>query len=55
MIATSWVAVPDQHPGAHPANFFVGVAQRVWWALSASGLALTAHAALGVYYSKPAS
>ncbi|HEX8727841.1 MAG TPA: hypothetical protein VF739_04420 [Ktedonobacterales bacterium] len=48
MVVNFWAAVPDQHPGAHPANYFVGAAQSVWWALSASGLApLILHATLG--------
>lgn len=47
MVVNFWVVVPDQHPGAHPANYFVGAAQSVWWALSASGLALASHAGLG--------
>lgn len=47
MVVNFWVAVPDQHPGAQPANYFVGSAQSVWWALSDSGLALASHAGLG--------
>lgn len=48
MTVNFWVTVPDQHPGAHPASYFVGAAQSVWWALSGSGASLLVlHATLG--------
>lgn len=49
MLVNFWTAIPDNHPGAHPAEYFSGSLQSIWWALGASGdWRLASHAGLGV-------
>lgn len=48
MAVNLFVKIPDDHPGAHPPEYFGGVARSVAWALSDSGLWLAAHAGLGL-------
>lgn len=48
MSVNLFVAIPANHPGAHPANYFGGLVESVGWALSHSPGALASHAGLGL-------
>ena len=48
MAVNLFVQIPDNHPGAHPPEYFSGALQSVSWALSDGGVWLEAHAGLGV-------
>ena len=48
MLINFFVTPPAQHPGANAPEYFSGVAQVAWWALSRGGLGLASHAGVGV-------
>jgi hypothetical protein len=48
MVVNLYVTIPTHHPGAHPANYFGGSFHSVVWAITHGGVALAAHAALGI-------
>lgn len=48
-IATNlFVTVPTKHPGANPPEYFTGVAQSVYWAITHEPVWLVVHAVLGL-------
>lgn len=48
-IATNlFVTVPREHPGAHPPEYFTGVAQSVTWAILHGPILLVLHAIVGL-------
>jgi hypothetical protein len=49
MYVNLFVTIPTNHPGAKPPEYFSGVAQSVFWAITESGLPfLIVHAAFGL-------
>ena len=48
MLANLFVTVPENHPGAHPAEYFSGVVQGVIWALGNAVAALRLHVIVGL-------
>ncbi|HEX9036494.1 MAG TPA: hypothetical protein VF808_05835 [Ktedonobacterales bacterium] len=48
MLVNFFVTIPDDHPGAHPAEYFSGAATSVAWALGHGGWELIAHAWTGI-------
>jgi hypothetical protein len=49
MYVNLFVTIPTNHPGARPPEYFSGVAQSVFWAITQSGLIfLSLHAAFGL-------
>ena len=48
MVVNLYVNVPKHHPGAHPADYFVGSFRSVIWAVAHGAGSLEVHAALGV-------
>jgi hypothetical protein len=49
MYVNLFVTIPTNHPGARPPEYFSGVAQSVFWAITQSGLLfLILHAAFGL-------
>jgi hypothetical protein len=49
MYVNLFVTIPTNHPGARPPEYFSGVAQSVFWAITQSGLVfLILHAAFGL-------
>jgi hypothetical protein len=48
MIVNLYAAIPTNHPGAHPSNYFVGSFHSIVWAITHGGVALAAHRVLGV-------
>ena len=48
MAVNLFVKIPDDHPGAHPPEYFSGVAQSVAWATASGGLWLASHAGTGL-------
>jgi hypothetical protein len=49
MYVNLFVTIPTNHPGARPPEYFSGVAQSVFWAITQSGLIfLILHAAFGL-------
>lgn len=46
--ANLYTTVPDHHPGAHPHNYLTGSVASIGWAIGHSGIALAAHALLGI-------
>ena len=49
MYVNLFVTIPTNHPGAKPPEYFSGVAQSVFWAITQSGLIfLVLHAAFGL-------
>lgn len=48
MVVNLFVGIPDNHPGAHPANYFSGSASGVAWAITQPQAALAAHVVLGL-------
>lgn len=48
-VVNLFVQIPSSHPGAHPPEYFSGVVQGDFWALTQSGLIpLVAHVILGI-------
>jgi hypothetical protein len=47
MAANLYVAVPSQHAGAHPSDYFTGSITSIGWAMSHGAVILVIHAALG--------
>jgi subtilisin family serine protease len=43
-----YVAIPTDHPGASPSDYFSGSARSIWWAINHGGGVLALHAVLGV-------
>jgi hypothetical protein len=48
MVANLFTVIPLHHPGARDPNFFGGMFHVVVWAISAGGVALAMHTALGL-------
>jgi hypothetical protein len=48
MVVNLYVAVPGNHPGARPANYFAGSFHSVVWAVSHGAAALAIHSSLGL-------
>lgn len=48
MLVNFFVKIPDSHPGAHPADYFVGVAQSDIWALRFGEWELRLHVVIGL-------
>jgi hypothetical protein len=48
MAVNLFVKIPEQHPGANPAEYFSGVAQSVTWAILNGNLLLAVHAGFGL-------
>ncbi len=48
MVTNLWVVIPGTHPGAHAANYFVGLLQGIPWALVHGTLILQLHIAVGL-------
>lgn len=48
MLVNFFVKVPDNHPGAHPAEYFTGVAQSDIWALGFGEWELRLHVVIGL-------
>ena len=48
MVVNLYAAIPDHHPGAHPASYFAGVVDSIGWALGHGAGSLAVHAGLGL-------
>jgi hypothetical protein len=48
MAVNLFVTIPDDHPGARPAEYFGGSMASVTWALTGGPLALVVHVVLGI-------
>jgi hypothetical protein len=48
MVVNLDVAIPDNHPGAQPSDYFSGSFHSVAWAIGHGAAALAVHAALGL-------
>ena len=48
MAVNLFVKIPDDHPGAHPPEYFGGVVQSVSWAVLHGPVLLRLHAAVGL-------
>lgn len=48
MLANLFVTVPANHPGAHPSDYFSGVAQGIIWALGNAVATLRLHVIVGL-------
>jgi hypothetical protein len=48
IVVNLYVAIPAQHPGAHPSDYFAGSFHSVVWAIAHGAVGLAVHAALGV-------
>ncbi len=48
IVVNLYAAIPDQHPGAHPASYFSGVGSSIGWALSHGAGSLVVHVGLGL-------
>jgi hypothetical protein len=48
MAVNLFVTIPDDHPGARPAEYFGGSIASVTWALTQGPIALIAHVLLGI-------